>query len=87
MRRKSLLLSFDSMRALHNHQNIYLVVLVTLILVFLSDITQAQEYPSRPISLVVGFPPGGSNDIVARILAPKFSEFIGAPVVVVNKPG
>lgn len=47
----------------------------------------AQEYPSRPINLIVGFPPGGSNDIVARILAPKFSELIGAPVVVVNKPG
>ncbi|OZI60254.1 Bug family tripartite tricarboxylate transporter substrate binding protein [Bordetella genomosp. 11] len=45
------------------------------------------DYPSRPIHLVVGFPPGGSNDIVARILAPKFSEFIGASVVVENRPG
>ncbi|AOB30996.1 hypothetical protein AKI39_10270 [Bordetella sp. H567] len=45
------------------------------------------DFPSRPIHLVVGFPPGGSNDIVARILAPKFSEFIGASVVVENRPG
>ncbi|MEJ8838164.1 Bug family tripartite tricarboxylate transporter substrate binding protein [Ramlibacter sp. AN1133] len=49
---------------------------------------QAQDpYPSRPISLVVGFPPGGSNDIVARILAPRLGELLGAAVVVVNKPG
>ncbi|CAM3545066.1 tripartite tricarboxylate transporter substrate binding protein [Bordetella sputigena] len=45
------------------------------------------NFPSRPIHLVVGFPPGGSNDIVARILAPKFGEFIGASVVVENRPG
>lgn len=48
---------------------------------------QAQDYPNRLITLVVGFPPGGSNDIVARILAPKLGELLGAPVVVVNKPG
>ena len=44
-------------------------------------------YPNRPINLVVGFPPGGSNDIVARILAPKLGEILGTAVVVVNKPG
>ena len=49
---------------------------------------QAQEpYPSRPINLIVGFPPGGSNDIVARILAPRLGELLGTSVVVVNKPG
>lgn len=47
----------------------------------------AQDYPSRPINLIVGFPPGGSNDIVARILAPRLGEALGQPVVVVNKPG
>ena len=44
-------------------------------------------YPTKPIRLIVGFPPGGSNDIVARIVAPKFGEFIGAQVVVENRPG
>jgi tripartite-type tricarboxylate transporter receptor subunit TctC len=45
------------------------------------------SYPSRPINLVVGFPPGGSNDVVARILAPKLGELLGTSVIVVNKPG
>ncbi len=47
----------------------------------------AQEFPNRPISLIVGFPPGGSNDMVARILAPRLGEILGTQVVVVNKPG
>lgn len=44
-------------------------------------------FPSGPISLVVGFPPGGSNDVISRILAPKLAEILGVPVIVENKPG
>lgn len=47
----------------------------------------AQEYPNRPVKLMVGYPPGGSPDIVARLLAPKLSETLGQSVVVENKPG
>jgi tripartite-type tricarboxylate transporter receptor subunit TctC len=47
----------------------------------------ADTYPSKPIMLVVGFPPGGSNDVVARIIAPKASEFLGTPIVIDNRPG
>jgi tripartite-type tricarboxylate transporter receptor subunit TctC len=46
-----------------------------------------QGYPRRPIRWVVGFPPGGSSDIVARILAPWLSERLGQQVIVENKPG
>ena len=50
-------------------------------------LVQAQDYPNKSISLVVGFPPGGSNDIVARLFAPKLTEILGQSVVVVNKSG
>src|SRR5438094_1500817 len=47
----------------------------------------AQVYPSRAIRLIVPFPPGGSSDSVARVVVQKFSEGLGQPVVIENRPG
>lgn len=44
-------------------------------------------YPTRPVSLVVGFPPGGSNDIVARLIAPGVGAALNQPLVIENRPG
>ena len=47
----------------------------------------AQDYPNRPITLVVPFPPGGSTIIVARIVADKMGEALGQQIVIDNRGG
>jgi tripartite-type tricarboxylate transporter receptor subunit TctC len=47
----------------------------------------AQGYPSRPVKLIVPYPPGGNNDIIARIFAQKLSERFGQPIVIDNRGG
>ena len=46
-----------------------------------------QAFPSRPIRMLVGFTPGGTTDVIARIVAQKMSENLGRPVVIDNRPG
>src|SRR5262245_37270805 len=50
-------------------------------------IARADTYPDKPIKLVVGFPPGGPTDAVARLMGEKASQILGQPVIVENKPG
>src|ERR671934_1626255 len=52
-----------------------------------SSVAMAQEYPSRPINVIVSFPPGGNTDIMARALQNEMSKALGQTIVIINKPG
>src|ERR1700682_5476708 len=69
----------------------FLLVGTSLSLVALASIAQAAEdpakYPPRAIHVIVGFTPGGGNDIIARIVGQKLSESLGQPVIIDNRPG
>src|SRR3954451_8268911 len=55
---------------------------------FCTDVSaRAAEYPTRPVTLVVAFTPGGPSDVLARILGKKLEQILGQPFVIENRPG
>ena len=71
-------------------QSTRFAAVVLLVLLGLAQHALAQlpaGFPSRPIRMIVGFPPGGTNDIIARLLGQKLTEQIGQPIVIENRAG
>jgi tripartite-type tricarboxylate transporter receptor subunit TctC len=64
-----------------------LVLVFGLVAALLGNAALAQTYPSKPVRLIVTYPPAGSSDLMARILGQKLSELWGQPVLVENKAG
>jgi len=65
----------------------FLLFLTALMLWFPADIVQAAQYPTRPITIVVPYGPGGVSDLAGRALAAAAQKYLGQPVMVVNKVG
>ena len=61
--------------------------IITVSVMCMTSDAPAQNYPSKPIRFLVGTPPGGGADFVARSLAPRLSESMGVSVLVDNRPG
>jgi tripartite-type tricarboxylate transporter receptor subunit TctC len=59
---------------------VYLILLLT-------SFAHAQEFPAKPVRVIVPFPPGGPNDLVVRPVAPKLQEYLGQPFIVDNRAG
>ncbi len=65
----------------------FIGLLLGLLAVVSAPSALAQEYPSKPIRVIVGYAAGGGNDIIVRVLAPHMQEGLRQPVVVENRPG
>jgi tripartite-type tricarboxylate transporter receptor subunit TctC len=70
-----------------SRQLLLAMVLTAVAGVTAAGATAAQPFPHKPIRYIVGFPPGGSTDLIARTAAGKLAEQTGQPVVVENRPG
>ena len=64
-----------------------IIAYLSAILLCALPVAAIAVYPEKPIQFVVPYAPGGTTDLIARIVAPKLGEILGQPVVIINKPG
>jgi tripartite-type tricarboxylate transporter receptor subunit TctC len=65
----------------------YALIMVGILLAVSLPAAFAQDYPTKPIHIIVSYAPGGGTDVIARVLARKLNESLGQPVIVENRPG
>lgn len=68
-------------------RTLFRLFLATIALIVTASTALAQQYPNRPIHLIVPYPAGGATDVVARVVAEKMSEDLGQQVIIDNRPG
>ena len=66
---------------------IFRILMLSVVLLYPMHHLQAEEYPVKPIRIVIPFPPGGGADVLLRPLSKKLSEILGQPIVLDNRPG
>ncbi|MEA3152865.1 MAG: hypothetical protein QOK44_454, partial [Betaproteobacteria bacterium] len=62
-------------------------IMFSMALAWPAEAAEAERYPTKPIRIVVPFPPGGSNDLLGRVISQKFNEVWGQPAIIDNRPG
>ncbi|APW38318.1 MFS transporter [Rhodoferax koreense] len=72
---------------MHSHPSGLRASFTALVLGLAAAAAGAQGFPTKPVTLVVPFPPGGSSDVLARALTEKLSQSLGQPVIVDSRPG
>src|ERR1044072_3983510 len=63
------------------------IILLSLAAIAFATAAQAQQFPTRPVTLIVPWPPGGSTDIAMRALATATEKHLGQSIVIENRPG
>src|SRR4029453_14900366 len=64
-----------------------LILVATLVWLAQPITAMAQDYPSRGIKLIVPYPPGGTTDVMARLLQDPLTKLLGQPIIIENRPG
>ena len=78
---------YQAMQSVRRATRVFLSVSALLVAAALPAISAAQDYPNKPIKLIIPYPPGGATDVIGRIVALKMSEALGQQLIVDNRAG